>query len=78
MNRAAPISPKPSRRGFLAVLSAGAASAVAPAALATPLASVTEAPLSALASAVAPSPDAALLKLIDDYWVAKAGVRPRP
>jgi hypothetical protein len=73
MNRPSPISTKPSRRGFLAVLSAGTASAVVPAALAAPLAPVTETALSDLAPAVAgPSPDAALLKLIDDYRVAKA------
>ena len=52
MNRPSPIPTAPSRRGFLAVLSAGAASAVAPAALAAPLAPVTETPLLAPAVAI--------------------------
>jgi hypothetical protein len=69
MNRPFPIPTAPSRRGFLAVLSAGAASAVAPAALAAPLAPVTETALSGLPAAVPalPSPDAKLFKLLDEH-----------
>jgi hypothetical protein len=48
MNRHPSIPTAPSRRRFLAVLSAGAASAVAPAALAAPLVPVAETALSGL------------------------------
>jgi hypothetical protein len=55
MNRTSSIPTAPSRRGFLAVAAAGAASAVAPAALATPLAPVTETVPSSLLPAAAAS-----------------------
>jgi hypothetical protein len=68
-----PHTMSPTRRRFLAIVGAGAASTVAPAAIAAALAPATETPPSALAPAAAiPSPDAALLKLIDDYWTANA------
>jgi hypothetical protein len=61
----------PTRRRFLAVVSAGAASTVAPAALAAP-----ETALSAPAPAVAtPSPDAGLLQLFDEYLAARSDYR---
>lgn len=66
-----PISTAPSRRGFLAVLSAGAASAVVPAALAAPLAPVTETALSGLlASQPLPSADAELFNLLEAHLSA--------
>jgi hypothetical protein len=69
MNRPSPIPTTPSRRGFLTVLSAGAASAIVPAALAAPSAPVTETALSGLPAAVPalPSPDAELFKLLDEH-----------
>lgn len=73
MNRPSPIPTAPSRRGFLAVLSAGAAATVAPAALAATLAPLPETASSALAPAVvAPSPDAGLLVLFDQYMATNA------
>jgi hypothetical protein len=65
MNRSSPILTTPSRRGFLAVLSVGAAATVAPAALAAPLAHLPE----TASSAIAP-PDAGLLELFDQYKAA--------
>jgi hypothetical protein len=63
----------PSRRRFLAVLSAGAAATVAPAALAATLAPLPETASSAIAPAVvAPSPDAGLLVLFDQYMATNA------
>jgi hypothetical protein len=65
----------PSRRGFLAVLSAGAASVAVPA-VALTTKPRTETPLSGLAPAVAsPSPDAALLQLGDEYMAAQSEYR---
>jgi hypothetical protein len=76
MNRTSPIPTAPSRRGFLAVLSAGAASAVAPAALAGASVSVAKSPAGDLpTSMAAPSPDAALLQLVDQYLAAHAEYR---
>jgi hypothetical protein len=57
----------PTRRRFLAIVGAGAVSTAAPAAIAAPL--FSSAPPALVAT---PSPDAVLLKLIDDYWTAKA------
>jgi hypothetical protein len=65
-----------SRRRFLAVLSAGAAATVAPAALAATLAPVPETTPGALAPAVAsPSPDAGLLVLFGQYTAARSEYR---
>jgi hypothetical protein len=76
MNRSSPVPTTPSRRGFLAVLSAGAAATVAPAALAATSAHLSETAPSALAPAVAaPSPDAGLLELFDQYMAINAEYR---
>jgi hypothetical protein len=76
MNRPSPIPTAPSRRGFLAVLSAGAASAVAPAALAGAPAHVAEISTRGLPTSMAtPSPDAALLHLFDEYLATDAEYR---
>jgi hypothetical protein len=73
MKRPSPIPTAPSRRGFLVVLSAGAASAVAPAALAGAPGPVAESPAGDFATSVAtPSPDAALQQLVDDYLATDA------
>jgi hypothetical protein len=73
MNRPSPIPTTPSRRGFLAVLSAGAASAVAPAALAAPLAPVTETALSGLPLAAAASSEVdPIFALIAEHSAAYA------
>jgi hypothetical protein len=65
-----------SRRRFLGVLSAGAAATVAPAALAATLAPLAETAPSALAPApAAPSPDARLLELFDQYMATNAEYR---
>jgi hypothetical protein len=69
----------PSRRAFLAGAPAVAAAVLAAGSavnsLAFAAASSAETPLSALAPALAaPSPDAGLLKLIEDYRTAKAEV----
>jgi hypothetical protein len=65
-----------SRRRFLGVLSAGAASAIAPAAVAATLAPATENPPIAPAPAVASPPsDAALLQLFDEYMSTVAEYR---
>jgi hypothetical protein len=71
MSRSIPTAP--SRRGFLAVLSAGAASAVVPAALAVASVPVTESSPGDLPTSMAtPSPDAALLQLFDQYKAARS------
>ncbi len=72
MNRPSPIPTTPSRRGFLAVLSAGAASAVIPAALAAPIAPVTETALSGLPASMLglPCADAELFNLLEAYLSA--------
>jgi hypothetical protein len=78
MNRPSSIPTAPSRRRFLAVLSAGAAATAAPAALAATLAHLpeTETASSALAPAVvAPSPDAGLLVLFGQYMATNAESR---
>jgi hypothetical protein len=77
MNSHSPIPTKPSRRAVLAVLSVGAASAVAPAALAVPSAPVTEIPLRGLAASVPglPCADAELFKLLEDHRSAAAEQR---
>jgi hypothetical protein len=76
MNGPTRIPTAPSRRGFLAVLSAGAASAVAPAALAGASVPVAKSPPGDLPTSMAtPSPDAALLQLVDQYSVAHAECR---
>jgi hypothetical protein len=68
MNRPSPIPTAPSRRGFLAVLSA---SAIAPAALAGIPTHVAETSTGDLPTSRAiPSADAALLQLVDDYLAA--------
>jgi hypothetical protein len=60
-----------SRRRFLGVLSAGAASAVAPAAVAAALAPAAETLLKTPApAATVSSPDAALLQLVNSYLAA--------
>jgi hypothetical protein len=65
-----------SRRRFLGVLSAGAASAIAPAAVAATLAPATETPPIAPAPALAsPLSDAALLQLFDEYMSTVAEYR---
>lgn len=66
----------PSRRGFLAVLSAGTASAIATAALASIPAPVAEtSPGDLPTSTATPSPDAALLQLFDEYLAAESEYR---
>jgi hypothetical protein len=76
MSRPSPIPTAPSRRRFLAVLSAGAAATVAPVALAATSAHLPETASSALAPAVvAPSPDAGLLVLFGQYMAANAEYR---
>jgi hypothetical protein len=76
MNLPSPIPTAPSRRGFLAVLSAGAASAVAPAALAGIPLHVAETSTGDLPTSIAtPSPDAALLQLFDEYLATDAEYR---
>jgi hypothetical protein len=75
MNRPSPIPTAPSRRGFLAVLSAGAASAVAPAALAAPLAPVTETvPSSLLPAAAAASEVDPIFAVIAEHRAAQEAV----
>jgi hypothetical protein len=65
-----------SRRRFLGVLSAGAASAIAPAAVAATLAPAAEVPFIAPVPALAsPSPDAALQQLFDEYMSTVAEYR---
>jgi hypothetical protein len=59
---------EPPRRRFLGVLSAGAASAIAPAAVAATLAPAAEVPLiSPVPTVATPSRDTALLQLFDEY-----------
>ncbi len=72
MTRHSPI-PTSSRRGFLAVLGAGTASVIAPVALAGIPAPVAETSTADLpTSRATPSPDAALLQIVDDYLAADA------
>ncbi len=71
--RVSPIPTAPSRRGFFAVLGAGTASVIAPAALARIPAPVAEISTSDLPTSTAPpSPDAALLQLFDQYMAARS------
>jgi hypothetical protein len=70
------VNPIQSRRRFLGALSAGAASAITPAAVAATLAPAAETPPIAPAPAVTgPSPDAALMQLFDECMSTVAEYR---